>query len=167
MEFETQTASMIRTPWLFLKPAARPQIRFGAENIFRAIPAWTALTGQFHRDRRKATCVEDAIVGPELNSAEGGKDPEGKRSDLHGLSCSIASCRGRGFVLFQYCTVGTPLDPICGLFPSIQEQSLITATPPTQGCRTSEQRRFARLSAMWMATVWPKWCSPEHAAVRV
>jgi hypothetical protein len=29
------------------------------------------LTGQFHRDRRKATCVEDAIVGPELNSAEG------------------------------------------------------------------------------------------------
>jgi hypothetical protein len=35
-------------------------------------------------------------------------------------------------VLFQYCTVGTPLDPICGLFPSIQEQSLITATPLTQ-----------------------------------
>ena len=29
-----------------------------------------ALTGQLHRDRRQATCVEDAIVGPELNPSE-------------------------------------------------------------------------------------------------
>jgi hypothetical protein len=30
-----------------------------------------AIAKKFHRDRRKATCVEDAIVGPELHSAEG------------------------------------------------------------------------------------------------
>ena len=36
-----------------------------------AAPNEPALRGQLHRDRRQATCVEDAIVGPKLNSGEG------------------------------------------------------------------------------------------------
>ena len=62
-------------------------------------PAWVALRAQLHRDRRQATCVEDAIVGPELNSGEGRNDPEGEWSNLHSLSCSIASCGGRGLIV--------------------------------------------------------------------
>jgi hypothetical protein len=62
---------------------ARPQLHTGRMRLQSAGPALRSrfqlgandrvvlnLAGQFHRDRRKATCAEDAIVGPELNYAE-------------------------------------------------------------------------------------------------
>ena len=40
---------------------------------------------QLYRERRQAAWVEDEVIGPELNSSEGRNDPEGERSELHGL----------------------------------------------------------------------------------